>query len=283
MAKELESVAARLAVLEERTNPKRKSHLDRLKDWGGVITLVIAVFYTFPTTYIQQWIDPGKKEQEELRGVLEQSTMVLAEGIKAVASTSDPSAKQQLNRYYNTRAYLIMARHEAKLFKFAEKLTTPELMVAGWNFHAVDRSDLSHKLFDVALQRLERSIDPKTGRMPEMVTYFQIMRGKAQANFAPGALQNIKGGRLIFEKAAGLTKNAISVQEKLGLIDVLHAWAGMERMYGDWRCSQVKLNSARELHQTIADQLFDNGVYFQQLTLTANIPQKPNQPEIGCG
>lgn len=282
MTKELESVATRLAVLEERTKPKPKTPLDKLKDWGGVITLVIAVFYTFPTTYIQQWIDPGKKEQEELRGVIEQSTMVLAEGIKAVASTSEPAAKEQLNRSYTTRAYLIMARHEAKLFKFADELTTPELMVAGWNFNAVDRSDLSHKLFDVALKRLERSIDSKTGRMPEMVTYFQILRGKAQANFAPGALQDIKGGRLIFEKAVGLTKNAISVQEKLGLIDVLHSWAGMERMYGDWLCSQEKLKSARELHQTIADQLFDNGVYFQRLSFTANIPQKPNQPQIGC-
>jgi hypothetical protein len=282
MARELESVATRLAVLEERTTPKPKTLLDKLKDWGGLITLVIAVFYTFPTTYVQQWIDPGKKEQEELRGIIEQSTMVLAEGIKAVASTNDQIAKQQLNRYYHTRAYLIMAHHEEKLFQFADKLTPPELMVAGLNFNTVDRSDLSHKLFDVALKKLEASIDPKTGRMQEMVTYFQIMRGKAQADFAPGALQNIKRGRAVFEKATGMSKTAQSVQEKLGLIDVLNTWAGMERLHGDWRCSQEKLNSARELHQTIADQLFDNGLFFQQLAFTAQIPQKPNQPEIGC-
>lgn len=42
------TVLERLAILEERTHPKPKSVVDRLKDWGGVASLVIAIAYSFP-------------------------------------------------------------------------------------------------------------------------------------------------------------------------------------------------------------------------------------------
>ena len=38
----------RLAVLEERTKPKPRTIYDRIKDWAGVLTFVIAVLYTYP-------------------------------------------------------------------------------------------------------------------------------------------------------------------------------------------------------------------------------------------
>ncbi len=38
----------RLAVLEERTKPKPRTIYDRIKDWAGVLTFVIAVLCTYP-------------------------------------------------------------------------------------------------------------------------------------------------------------------------------------------------------------------------------------------
>jgi hypothetical protein len=38
----------RVAALEERTRDKPKGLLDRIKEWSGVATAVLALLYTFP-------------------------------------------------------------------------------------------------------------------------------------------------------------------------------------------------------------------------------------------
>ena len=50
------SFEERLALLEDRTKPKKKTALDHVKDWAGVATALIALLYTIPLGVWDYWI-----------------------------------------------------------------------------------------------------------------------------------------------------------------------------------------------------------------------------------
>ncbi len=272
----------RVAMLEERTKPKQKTLLDKLKDWGGVGTLLIALIYTFPSNLYQQTFQPEKKAREDLRLIIEQSTMILADGLKAASSTSNPSSASQLNRYYTTRAYLVMARQQESLLKYKDQLTPTELMVVGMNFSIVNRPDLALIFLDASLSQIQRIKEIKGDAAEELVTQLQALRLKAQLMFLPSKLQHLSTGRNAFKEAIAIAQTSKSVQEKLSLIDLHHSWAGLERLHGDWACSETQLNAALEILQSIQSQLFDNQQLQQTLIVTSQLPSRPQQPRQGC-
>ena len=92
-----------------------------------------------PSVPAQQWFQPQKKAADDIRTMVEQTTMILAEGLKASAGSTDKSAAGQLNRYYTTRAYLVMERYATAIDKYAGGLSPSELLVVGMNFSYVNR------------------------------------------------------------------------------------------------------------------------------------------------
>jgi hypothetical protein len=272
----------RVAALEERTKPKQKTLLDKVKDWGGVGTLLIALIYTFPSNLYQQIFQPDKKALEDLRLVIEQSTMILADGLKAASSATNPSSATQLNRYYTTRAYLVMAHHQESFMKYKDQLTPTELMVVGMNFNIVNRSDLAFIFLNASLSQIQKLKKSNGDTGEEIVTQLQALRLKAQLLFVPSNLQNLPMGRQTFKEAIAIAQATKSTQEKLSLIDLHHSWAGLERLHGDWACSETQLKTAFEILQSIQSQLFDNQQLHQTLLVTSQLPSRPQQPQQGC-
>ena len=54
------TVEERLAVLEERTKPAKKTLIDVIKEWGGVATAVIALLYSFPLGVWDRFVVPDR-------------------------------------------------------------------------------------------------------------------------------------------------------------------------------------------------------------------------------
>src|SRR5262245_15077333 len=106
------SFSERVAILEERTRPKQKSLLDRLKDRGGLVSLLAAVAYSFPIGLWDRFIVPEqtKRTQEiaELKNVVNHSTALMADGARALAGISDPYLYDVVGRAINTRLYVLM-------------------------------------------------------------------------------------------------------------------------------------------------------------------------------
>src|SRR4051812_33359565 len=84
----------RLAVLEERTAAKPKSLLDKVKEWGGIISLVIAVGYTFPLGLWDRFrTSPLEAEQRKIasaRSIVLQSAQLFSDFGRTVSAIQDP-------------------------------------------------------------------------------------------------------------------------------------------------------------------------------------------------
>lgn len=87
---------SRLAVLEERTKPKEKTILDRIKDWSGVLTFVVAVLYTYPLGVWDRFVVTAEqqkiKEIGELRATIVRVTELDSETFRVIASDCGCSA-----------------------------------------------------------------------------------------------------------------------------------------------------------------------------------------------
>lgn len=275
------ALAQRISVLEERTKPKPKSLTDKIKEWGGVATLAIAVAYTFPTGVWQQWFQPEKKAADDIRTMVEQTTMILAEGLKASTGSADKAAAGQLNRYYTTRAYLVMERYATALEKYAGGLSPSELLVVGMNFSYVNRPDDALKFLTKSLE-IARGQDGLTGRPEQMVPFLQASRMRAELLFAPGIRQDIQTARGAFKQAVLDARSSKSLQEISSLLDVQAQWAYMELAYGDWKCGQEMLDQARRTYVTSGLSRMDRGQLQTALDITAALNQRVDQPELGC-
>lgn len=276
------ALSQRVAALEERTKIKPKTLLDKVKDWGGVGTLLVALIYTFPSNLYQQIFQPDKKAREDLRQVIEQSTMILADGLKAASSATNPSSAVQLNRYFTTRAYLVMARHQESFLKYKDQLTPTELMVTGMNFNFVNRPDLALIFINASLLQIKKIKQVKGDTREEMVTQLQALRLKAHLLFVPSSLQNLPMGRQTCKEAIAIARDTKSTQEKMSLIDLHHNWAALERLHGDWACSEMQLEMAFEILKSIQAQIFDNMHLHQTLLVTKQLLKLPQQPQQGC-
>jgi hypothetical protein len=122
---------ARLAVLEERTRQKPKTVFERIKDWSGILTFVIAVLYTYPLGVWDRFVVTAKeqkaKEVADLRSIILQLTQADAENIRAVTSTSDLQAQTILSQIANARRGALLAPNIALIEKHYSELTGGEL------------------------------------------------------------------------------------------------------------------------------------------------------------
>jgi tetratricopeptide (TPR) repeat protein len=276
-----DGLAERISVLEERTKLKPKSLVDKIKEWGGVATLAIAVAYTFPTGVWQQWFQPEKKAADDIRSMVEQTTMILAEGLKASAGSTDKAAAGQLNRYYTTRAYLVMERYATAIDKYSGGLSPSELLVVGMNFSFVNRPDEALKFLTKSLE-IARGKNDLAGRPEQMVPFLQASRMRAELLFAPGIRQDITTARTAFKQAVLDARNSKSLQEISSLLDVQGQWAYMELSYGDWKCGQEMLDQARRTYASSGLSRLDRGQLQAALDSTTSLQKRVDQPELGC-
>src|SRR5690349_16115183 len=124
-------LAARLAILEERTQPKPRTLFDKLKDWAGILTFVIAVLYTYPLGVWDRFVVTAKeqrtKELNEVRSTILAVTSADSEAIRAYAGISDPSMQQQLIQSANARKGALLVPGLSLIEKHYEQLTSSEL------------------------------------------------------------------------------------------------------------------------------------------------------------
>lgn len=275
-------LAERVAQLEERTAPKKKGWVDHIKEWGGVATVLIAILYTFPTGVWQQYFQPEQKAADDLRSVIDQTTMILADAVKATSSAKDDQTAMQLNRFYTTRAYALMARHTRAFEKYADKLTPSELLIVGSTYGQVNMTTLSIRFLDLAMNS-SRGTD-KDGKVSvtDTMTYLTAARSKAATLFAPGPRQDLRAARNLFRVVTMEAAGATSPMEGLALVDLKGNWAWMELTFGDYACGQALLREAQHLYENLGLFLIDSGKMRTLFDYMAKAAPRPGQSSGGC-
>jgi hypothetical protein len=270
------SVAERLATLEERTAARPKTWLDRLKDWGGVASLVIAIGYSFPLGVWEKFFLPEQQREaaeiQKLRDVIEQTTTILSDGARSIAAIQDPFLKDTAARAVNTRIFLLLSKHQGDFEKHGKRLTAPELLVVGHNFSMTNQAAAALPFFEAALAVAG----------PDVQSRFEAMRQIAKTKFAPGAQQDRLAARQSFASAVQLAARAATL--KLHAASLTAEWALFELIDGDWACGQTKLADARLQLAELAPMMNDNGNFTRLIEQrTAGLTPQPAQPAIGCG
>jgi hypothetical protein len=269
-------VAERLARLEERTAEKPRTWIDRLKDWGGVASLVIAVGYSFPLGVWEKFYLPEQQREaaqiQKLRDVIEQTTTILSEGAGSIAAIQDPFLKDTAARAVNTRIFLLLSKHEQDFARYGKRLTAPELLVVGHNFAMTNHAAAALPHFEAALAVAGEDVQSR----------FEAMRQIAKTKFAPGAQQDRPAARQGFASAVQLATHAATL--KLHAASLTAEWALFELIDGDWACGRTKLAEARLKLAELAPMMNDNGNFVRLIeNRTAGLAPQPAQPAVGCG
>jgi len=212
---------ARIAVLEERTKPKARTIFDRIKDWSGILTFVIAVAYTYPLGVWDRFVVTGQqqvtKEVSDLRSIILALTQADAENLRAYAAISDPNIQIQLGQTANARKSALLAPNVPLIERHYEKLTGSELELLGYQVNQLgDQGLLASKMLEKSSKKM---IDAKN-----VIGAADVVRIQAQMYSQFGSLgPDISKSREYYHEAIRLLLTADPLKAYYGATAVAMA------------------------------------------------------------
>jgi tetratricopeptide (TPR) repeat protein len=271
------ALSERVATLEERTTPKPKTIFDQLKEWGGILSLLIALGYTFPLGLWDRFmISPQEAEQRKInaaRSVVLQSAQLVADFGRTISAIQDPRLRTMVSRAYNTQLQILMASNNDLIAKYAGRLEPQEILVLAYDYQMVADIDKAIAFYQMALNMSQ-----------DNYLRSEILRLKGQALFIPSPRQDIAGARAAFLEAARHARGAQSLAGVGSWISTLSYWASAELLAGDWKCGQQLMTEAVAALDSNGALLGDDGASMPQMLRfqIAKSVKRAGQPELGC-
>lgn len=267
----------RLSVLEERTRIKPKTLTDRLKDWGGVASLIVALAYSFPLGLWDRFIEPEKqrmaREIAQLRTVVEDSTVMMMDGVQALSGVSDPTLYDLVQRSVNTRLFIMMSRHKESFLRRIEEFAPPEALVIGYNFLSTNQPEAALTFFQNA----------EVKAADDLITESEALRLQARTLFEPGPLQDQVAARDLFAKAATRLLQQRSYHTIGSYMALTSEWGLFELLDGDWVCGESQIREAQRIYEQYASLINDQGNFGRMIVQqTQNLSPRDDQPMQGC-
>lgn len=271
------SMEERVAALEERTAPRKKSLLDQAKEWGGILSLLVALGYTFPLGLWDRFFVSAQVREArnitEARGIILRSAELVSDFGQVTSSIHDPRLRNLVSRAFDTRLHILLASSEDLLSKYASRLSPQEILVAAYNYQSIGQIGEALDLYEVALKKAEG----------DNYLTSEILRLKGAALFIPAPTQNVAEARTAFQAAAVHADGARSLRGIGSKVSVLADWGNAELLAGDWQCGRSRIEEALGVLHRFGPQLGEDGTMIQllqrQLAVSA---RRPDQPAQGC-
>lgn len=157
MADNLRSVKQSKPPQQAASNALSKS-FQFLKEWGGLITLLIAVLYTFPFQVLDRyanWTGEGVKKSKD---ILVTSSQLYAEKVKTLSAMNPQRpdelfAKDFIAKMYDMRIYNLIVPNIETIREAAGRLHTSEIYAFGSLLALNGRVDESLVFYDLAIAR----------------------------------------------------------------------------------------------------------------------------------
>jgi len=230
----------RLAVLEERTKPKPRTISDRIKDWAGVLTFVVAVLYTYPLGVWDRFIVTAQqqhtKEVLDLRSVVLRLTDADSELVRAVSRTTDVSAQNAITQMANARKAAILSPSITLIERRYSELTGAELLLLGYQLNQLgDQGPLVARIYEKAVEKMIASKNNSGAA--------DVYRVHAGLYGPFGSLgPNIKQSRELFQKSISLLLKIEPSKAYSEAIAVAMDWANLEAVAGNLPCAEQLAN-----------------------------------------
>lgn len=234
-----DGVEARLARLEERTQPKPKSLIDAVKDWSGVATAVIALLYTFPLGVWDKFVANEKQKTEQkvdqLRGALLQLSDLEASTARSYGSIQDPQIRSYFSRAMASQRAALLFRVDPLIRDHSEGLSVPELILLGYNLGQAGQPSRSQQIYDNALRKADLEKTPA-------FLFADIYRMKAQLYaLSPDGSTGRPNMVLVRSNYASGLRLLLKARTPTLILQASNSafeWALFEHANGDWRCGE---------------------------------------------
>jgi hypothetical protein len=227
----------RLAVLEERTRPKTKTIFDRIKEWSGVLTFVIAVLYTYPLGVWDRFIVTAKEQREkeidELRTTIGKLVATDSEAFRTIPTLVQSQQQALYAQAMNAQKNALLAPKIPLIALHLSALSAPELELLGYELNFMgDQGELVDRILEAASAK---AIANKNN-----IAAADIYRIRAQLYTNFGSLgPDASKARANFTKAVELLLIADPNKAQPVVLATALDWASFEALSGTWQCFEV--------------------------------------------
>jgi hypothetical protein len=233
---------SRLAVLEERTKPKAKTILDRIKDWSGVLTFVIAVLYTYPLGVWDRFVVTAEqqktKEIGDLRATILKLTELDAETFRVIASIADVQQQGLISQVQNARKGELLIPELPLVEKHYSVLSGAELQLLGYQLNYLgDQGTLVQRILETALKKMV-SAKNNLGAADIYRTQAQLYSSYGSMGLDPAKARDL------FKKAITASMLAEPARSLGVAVATAMDWANFEALSGNWSCTEALGNWA---------------------------------------
>ena len=262
----------------EAQKPKPKSTLDLVKEWGGVVSLLIALGYTFPLGFWDRFIDKSAARSAEiadLYAVLENiSSMVSERTMLGSQMPIAPNSSMTIDGTLMARADLLMSRRKDKFIARKDDLTFSALYLASQAFGNTGDFSSALIMIDEAIERAGSDAEMKLA----------AMRDKATLYFLATAHRDQATGRQLF-------KDILAQSQQLGLrksafisAAISAQWSLAELNDGDWKCGLQVLEGGEQAAQENLPPDVWQPIFgpIRGQVMSNTLRPTRDQPQVGC-
>ncbi|WIY25103.1 hypothetical protein [Parasedimentitalea psychrophila] len=270
----INDIVARIENLEDEIVNKKKTTLEVLRDYGGVLALIIAIGYSWPIGVWDRFIGGREESIEVLRESIITTSQLMSEINQVVASINDPNLRDGAVRPIQNRLISTLSTNKEEYNRHLKRFSTDELVQLSIAY-----------LFVYDAVQANRVLVEVSGRAD--LTERQRLnahQGLAISYYIPSEMQDTEYGRELYVGIVDELSNQIDANSSVFLISLRADWGMNELMVGDWKCGTKQVSLALEQlenWQHLADpQGFLREIYSDMLK---NSPMpRPGQPVKGC-
>lgn len=252
--------------------------LSFLKEWGGIGTLIIAVFYTFPFDVFDRFVNTQQRAREaeenaieSVRRSLAEMAALRAEKASRLQQSADARYQNEINGAYDIRIYNLIYTQKEQFRKYADKLRSSELYMIGGSLSLIGEVGDAQYYYDKAISTAQNEEKSRT--------ILTIYREKGNSLFMDTPYRDLEKGRSAYLAALNiLAKEQSGYATSMYVVNLSELVAG-EILYGDWPCGMSKRPYVNALFEKLgAGNAFVSGYY--DLFNSVNSPAREGK---GCG
>jgi hypothetical protein len=151
-------------ALAPESGRKRKTSLEFFKEWAGVITIVITLFYTYPLGFWDRFVltkeERQTREIEHVRDLVIQLAELDSEYMKSSGTMQDQNLKNAYTYAMTTRKSALVARGLPQVLQHYKDLTPVEIGLLANQFLFLGDGDHAKELFDAATKGAKDAKNP---------------------------------------------------------------------------------------------------------------------------
>jgi hypothetical protein len=237
-------------ALTPENSRKRKTLLELFKEWAGVITIVITLFYTYPLGFWDRFVitkqERQAKEIEHVRDLVIRLAELDSEYMRSIVTLQDPNSKNGYTYAMTTRKTALVARELPTVLEHYKNLTPLEIGLLANQLLVLGDVDRAKEMFDTAIE------GAKAAKSPAVMSEIYRLSARQYLIGSPLGV-NVGKARDAFQQAwdvlrPGPQKKGLAVQA----YSVVSDWSALEGNFGDPACALDLARIAIPLLQAIS-------------------------------